>query len=781
MITETFLREVVAVWEQIIPRAHKAKWRQFSKGADRAWAFVGSTYEELYIDARDDQGQKYPYAEDAIWKTRRNLSREYISVMLPYIHAKLPNRMVGPRRLGIPSEILNMAQTQYPPIAESVQHAAMIQSALQPVDAMRSFMLKWWLNYLPSEYNLYGEQRRALPEALVKGRCLLWTEMEQGPYGMIPVSTFDSVNGLFCDPDARSWKRQGYIIRQRVESVIATAKKFGLPMAELRGSYESNLGSSRDLYRSTPNGVGADLIPTEKDGDVCVYYEIYSRIGIGHWLKDASDALKDLDATMSALGDNCYLAIMNGVEYPLNLPPQQLGENPTVTELKARLAWPIPFHADAITDPWSVSCLDFLPNSNDPWATSPLDGCLPMLAWLDHSYSYLMSKVKVSCRNLFLASKALKESLVQGIAHGSDMEILWYDGDPGIEFDKLFKRVDFPEFKKDLLVLTDKVETAFQNASGMTSALYGAAPETQDRSATGTRAREQRLSSRPDDFADCVEEWNSRVSAKEALATRLYVGKDVIMPFFGEQDNQVPDPQVEPEAAAVAQQQGIPLPTVTVSGPLTQLWEELVQVGKDGMTEEELIGVASHASAEMSYTVEAGSGRRRNQAKQAEDFNQLASMLLTPFIELAMSGNTGPYNWLIGLAGDVFDRSVEGAMLPKTQPPDPNAPPPPDPEQQAAAQAQEQEMQLKAQQQEQDQAMQQGQQEQDAAQQAQDMAMQQQQAGLQQAQQAQELAMQQQKHEQEMRHKEETHKHDVKVKQAQAKAAKKPKPSTKGK
>jgi hypothetical protein len=768
MQTETFLREVVAVWEQIIPRSQAAKWRQFSRGADRAWAFVGSTYEELYIDARDEQGQAFPFAEDAVWKTRRNLSREYISVMLPYIHAKVPNRLASPRRPGIPSEVIAMAQTQYPPIAGRVQHAAMIQSALQPVDAMRSFMLKWWLNYLPSEYNLYGEQRRALPEALVKGRACLWVEMEEGPYGPIPVSTYDSVNGLFCDPDARSFKRQNFIIRQRVESVVSTAKKFGIPMDELRGSYESNLASSQKIY-SSPEGTGADLIPTEKDGDVCVYYEVYSRIGIGHWLKDAPDSLKDLEATMSALGDACYLAIMPGVEYPLNLPPTKLGDEPDIADLKARLAWPIPFHADKITDPWPVVVLDFLPNSNDPWATSPLDGCLPLLAWLDHSYSYLMSKVKVSCRNLFMASKQLKESLVNGIAHGQDMEILWYDGEPGIEFDKLFKRVDFPEFKKDLLILTDKVEMAFQNASGMTSALYGGAPQTQDRSATATRAREQRLSSRPDDFADCVEEWNSRDAAKEALATRLYVGKDVIMPFFGEQDTKVPDPQTDPEAAAIAQQQGIPLPEITVSGPLTQLWEELVQVGKDGMTEEEIIEVAAHASAEMSYTVEAGSGRRRNQAKLAEDFNQLSSMLLQPFIQMAMAGNVDPYNWLIGLAGDIFDRSVDGAMLKKGEQQGEQ----PDPAAEAQAQAQQQQMQLD--QQKSQQELQGQQQEMDASSQQTQMQQQAMQAEMQAAQQAQQLAMQQQAHEQKTRHAEEKHQHDLKVKTEQAKQKPKPK------
>jgi flagellar biosynthesis GTPase FlhF len=237
------------------------------------------------------------------------------------------------------------------------------------------------------------------------------------------------------------------------------------------------------------------------------------------------------------------------------------------------------------------------------------------------------------------------------------------------------------------------------------------------------------------------------------------------MPFFGEQDTKVPDPQTDPEAAAIAQQQGIPLPEITVSGPLTQLWEELVQVGKDGMTEEEIIEVAAHASAEMSYTVEAGSGRRRNQAKLAEDFNQLSSMLLQPFIQMAMAGNVDPYNWLIGLAGDIFDRSVDGAMLKKGEQPDPAA--------EAQAQAQQQQMQLD--QQKSQQELQGQQQEMDASSQQTQMQQQAMQAEMQAAQQAQQLAMQQQAHEQKTRHAEEKHQHDLKVKTEQAKQKPKPK------
>jgi len=737
VLAETFLQDIVAVWEKIIPRCRSAKFRQFSKSADRAWAFLGNTYEELYIDARDANGEKFPYAESATWKTRRNLSREYVAVMLPYIHAKLPNRLVLPRRPGLPPELVTMAQSQLPEIGAQIAEAMAVQRAIQPVDAIQAFLQKWWLNYLPSEYNLYAEQRRALPEALVKGRCLAWTEMEQGPYGLIPVTTYDTVDGLLCDPDARSWKRQGYIIRQRCESVIETARTFNLPKEELRGKHQSNWSASQVSTTKTGNE-GADLRPTEKDGDICVYYEFFSRIGIGNQLADSPEELKPLEMALSALGDNVYLAIMPGVPYPLNLPPAQLGLNPEISNIKRRIAWPIPFHADRITDPWPCSALDFMPNSNDPWATSPLEGCLPMLAWLDHAYSYLMTRVKASCRNLFLASKALKESLVHNLMHGLDLEVLWYNGEPGVEFDKLFKRFEFPEFKRDLLILIGKIEEAFRMGSGMDAALYGAQPQAVDRSATATRARESRLSSRPNDFADCVENWNSQIGAKECLATRLYVGKDVIAPFFGETDRTVPDPNIDPETLAYAQESGQEVPTVTIPGPLTQLWQQLVQVGSEDMSEEELIDAAAKASAQFSITVEAGSGRRRNQQKQAEDFNSLSQILLPTFIQLAQTGNPGPYNAMMALASDVFERSMDSFMLgqegmAQAQQPDP-----------------EQEAELERQRQEQDNESQA--------------------ASSEESRRQQEMMSESERHQQEMRHREEAHSQEMRMKRAQGKS-----------
>lgn len=673
MDTESFLREVAAVWEQLLPRCRKAKQKYFGKTADRAWAFLGKSYKELYIDAVDDAGEKFPFAEGQVWHTRRNLSREYVAVMLPYIHgAKIQSRLVLPRREGLPPELAAISADPNQPLAPVIQEAMVNQQARQPVEAMGATLLRWFLNYLPAEYDLFSEQRRGLPEALVKGRAILWTVLEDKPgFGPMPVSEYDSVDGLICDSDSRHWKQQNFIARERCESIYSTAERFGIPAEELRGKYSSSLATGEKPFSDSTENTGASLIPRQDDRekDVCVYYEVYSRMGIGHHMREAPDSLKELGPALSELGNNCFLVIMEGMGYPLNLPPHQLGETPDIGDLKRRLAWPIPFHADAVTDPWPCVKLDFMSNSNDPWATSPLEGSLPLLAFIDHAYNYLLNRCKTTCRNLFLASKTLKESIIKGIAGGQDLEFIFVDGQPGVEFDKLLKAFEFPKFSRELLLLVDKVERAFELSAGMDPRLYGAQAGSQDRSATATRARESRLSSRPDDFADCVRDWNSRIAAKEALATRLYVGEN-ISDFFGEQSREVPDPSLDPAQVEQAMAAGQQVPMITVPGPLTRLWQEFVQVGHADMTPDELIDAATKAAAEYVFTVESGAGRRRDLEKQSEDFQALSQMLLPMFTQMAMGGYVGPFNAMMSLAGQVYERSMDAFMLaPPQQPP----------------------------------------------------------------------------------------------------------------
>jgi hypothetical protein len=277
-----------------------------------------------------------------------------------------------------------------------------------------------------------------------------------------------------------------------------------------------------------------------------------------------------------------------------------------------------------------------------------------------------MARVKAGCRSVFFGSKALGDELVTKYVEALDLEYIPYDGDPS-ELDKLIHRMDFPEVKRDLLMIIEKMERAFEQSSGMLPALLGQGPSAQDRSATATSARESRLSSRPNDFADCVEQWNGAIARKEAMASRIYENAETISAFFGEEQIEVPDPSVNPETAAIAQATGQELPTVTQYGPLTQRWMQYVRIGDENMRQEELEAAAAKAAADFTFTVEAGSGRVKNRQKQSEDWKALFAAIGPMATQLAQAGMPQQYNALMALASDVFERSMDAFMFPAAQ------------------------------------------------------------------------------------------------------------------
>jgi hypothetical protein len=66
------------------------------------------------------------------------------------------------------------------------------------------------------------------------------------------------------------------------------------------------------------------------------------------------------------------------------------------------------------------------------------------------------------------------------------------------------------------------------------------------------------------------------------------------------------------------------------------------------------------AAAEVSYTVEAGSGRRRNKQLLQANAQQLYTMLGQQFYEFGLeTGQMDPFVAIVRLVGDAFDMPVE--------------------------------------------------------------------------------------------------------------------------
>lgn len=318
------LSEVVDLWLRQVEICRKAKKEHFSDTADRLWAFMGKSYRDLDIEV-EGIGDEMPDGKGMV-RTRINLTAEFVALMLPYVHEKLPHRTVRPRPQPLPPELMMLAPKSGP----------------KAEDMIRAYLLEHWLNYIPGEYDLYREMRTAIPEALVKGRGVCWHELLETPRGRIPATFFDSVDGLLIDADCKQLRDAGFIIRERCRSVHRISQEYGIDPDKIRGSYRSRLAEAM-TYRNESSSISAN-----RDKDVAVYYEVWSRMGIGHRLKGASEELKSLTEALDSLGPYVHLVIMPGLDYPLNLGTDEMLANATPTELLSRLEWPLAFFDEPV-------------------------------------------------------------------------------------------------------------------------------------------------------------------------------------------------------------------------------------------------------------------------------------------------------------------------------------------------------------------------------------------------------------------------------------------------
>jgi hypothetical protein len=179
-----FLKDICDLWLKEQKRCAKHKAKHFGNTADKLRGFLGKSYRELYIETED----KDLRSEDTPWfKPRLNKTREFVSVVLPFIHAKVPTRTVTPDRPPLPGELMQL-------FGQGDAEARMWEKA-------QCYLAKWWLNYIPDEYGAKREQRQILEECLVTGRGVGWHEMAPGPTGDIPATYFDSVDNLFIDSE----------------------------------------------------------------------------------------------------------------------------------------------------------------------------------------------------------------------------------------------------------------------------------------------------------------------------------------------------------------------------------------------------------------------------------------------------------------------------------------------------------------------------------------------------------------------------------------------------
>jgi hypothetical protein len=369
------------------------------------------------------------------------------------------------------------------------------------------------------------------------------------------------------------------------------------------------------------------------------YWEIYSKTGFGDRLKDAEP---DLKGKFDALGQNCYLVVSEGIDFPLNIPPAILQEEVDETGVPPQLfmaaQWPIPFWVEP--NGWPFTLLAWHGKPGYSWPISIIRPGIGELRFINWAMSFLATRIATSSQTLIGVSKSADPDIKAKLLERSEggFKIVEISEAIGRNVNDVISVFSMPGVTQDMYQIIAEVTNLFDRRVGLTELIYGLT-KNQFRSAAEAQVKSEQISVRPDDYANTLEDAMTDVSRKEALLARWMIQPQDIAPLLG------------PMAA--------------------QAWAMHVQ-------QEDPESVVR----EYSYRVEAGSVKKPNIATKIENLNQAMQTLMPIAQGMLQAGQPDLFNSLMTDWGDAMNFDVSKYMIPPPPPPgpppsEPNSPTPP--------------------------------------------------------------------------------------------------------
>ena len=626
---EDALRAIATGWLKKIELSLKHK-RPFSEDAREAMCFFDGPHNWFWKDtyARHEYGYNRTISPPG-FRMQCNRVFEAVKLFGSVIYHRNPVRSVTPTRypfvspdaVGVVDEQSMMA---YQMAAQETVRRTEVRNAV-------AMLMEKYLNYTPNELDLKTHSRRVVDEAIIKGMGVWWTEMVELPGSNVRfVGSFaDSVDNFTVDPDATEIEDILWCARRCTHPIDVVARQYGLDREQLKGHLEG----AKPVDRETDDQVFTDdEYPYKgrrvgKSNELVTYWKIWSKTGLGDRLKDVP---KELAGSFDGLGDNCYIVVCEGINHPLNMPPDALAEevdpNTGVPPTLFRsVQWPIPFWAEA--NGWPFVALDFHRKPGYVWPISHIKPGVAELRFLNWALSFIAQRVATSCETMIGVSKAADQDVKDQILAHSDrgFKIVELSETLGRSVNDLISVFQLPDVSPELWRIIDAVTQMFDKRVGLTELAY-AMTSSQIRSATEATVKAEQLSVRPDDMANRLEDSMGLMARREAFAARwLLEPKDV-------------EPIIGPVGAAAWAQHVVTMDPSTLA-------------------------------REFEYRIEAGSARKPNKATRVEQM-QAALQTLGPILQgLVPMGVVDPLNALISDWADSLDIDAKPYLIPPPPPP----------------------------------------------------------------------------------------------------------------
>lgn len=643
------LRQLVRTWVKKIEAAIKYK-KPFADDAKEAMNFYDGPHNWMWKDsyARGEAGYNTSIAPPSFRMTVNRVF-ELVDVFGSVIYHRNPVRTVTlPRLPDLPPQAYGLPPD---PTMMTPDQMGLMQVAQQEMDSRMSRevarqLLEAYLNFVPDELDLKRQARKFCKEALMKGAGVMWPELielpgtEGGTIRMVG-SFYDTIDNLFVDPDYDNFDDIQWCARRCIRPLEEVAEEFGIEESVLKKHLDASAEIKADNEPRTNK---------KKKGDtqnLITYYRVWSKCGLGDRFKDAP---KESKGVFDSLGKYAYLVICEGVDFPLNMPPEVMGEEANTEtgvpdSLMVRTAWPVPYYVEP--NGWPFVMLAFHPKPGYAWPISHIKPAIGELRMLNWGMSFLASRIATSCETIIAVTKAADQEIKDQLLAPSEggFKVIELAELLGRRIEDVISTFQLPQVTKDLWDILTAAAEQFAQRTGLNELVMGYT-RSMFRSAAEATIKQENVSIRPDNMANELEDAMSTLARREALAIRWLLEPSDVAPVLG-------------PMAAVA-------------------WEQ--HVSKRDI---------STLTKDFLFRVEAGSARKPNKASKVEQMT-LAVQTLGPILApLATGGMVEPFNALMRDWANSLDIDASPYLIPPPPPP-PEAPlglppPPADPQQAASA------------------------------------------------------------------------------------------------
>ena len=648
MLAQTWVKKLNAAVKYKAP---------FAEDAKEAGQFFDGEHNWMWKDsyARGEKGYNSSIAAPN-FRIQVNKVFELVDIFGAVMYHRNPVRTVTvAEHPDVPPEAVGITiGPDFDPSMLAPEQIEILQMAQQEGERKKqrdsaAMLLDKYLNWTPNELDLKKQGQKWVRETLIKGMGVMWTEMVElqtsGDGSRPPIkmvgSFYDTVDNFLMDPDWDNMDDILWCARKCVHPIEQVAEEYGIEEEELR----KHLNGSREVKLGREPNKKRDKI--EATNELVTYYKIWSKTGLGDRFKNVP---KQYRGMFDQLGKYAYLVICEGVEYPLNIPPEVLdavvpdpefpdAEPPLPDELITRTAWPIPFYCDPQGWPFTALWFHWKPGYSYPIShIRPAIGELRLLNW---AMSFAATRIATSCETMIAVQKAADQSIKDQILAPSEggFKVIEMSELLGRGINDIMSVFQLPQVTGDLWQIIGAISEQFSQRTGLSELVYGYT-RASFRSASEAQIKQENISIRPDNMANQLEDAMSTLARREALAVRWLLEPADVAPVIG-------------PVGAIA-------------------WQNLVM-------KQDLIDL----TRDFVFRVEAGSARKPNKATRVEQM-QMSVQTLGPILSgLAGQGMVEPYNALMRDWANSLDIDATPYMIP----PPPAAPPSASPSDEPAAAA----------------------------------------------------------------------------------------------